>query len=77
MTNPTESAFPTWSRLYGEKPELDGDGLTKREHFAAMAMQGQLSNPAILERHGLEAKDVAKTAVDFADALIAALNKQP
>jgi hypothetical protein len=42
-------------------------GLTKREYFAAMAMQGLLSNPnTIFETH---------YAVIIADALIAELNK--
>jgi hypothetical protein len=45
-------------------------GLTVREHFAAMAMQGILAtqsrNPGALE--------TAKHAVDCADALIAALH---
>lgn len=44
-------------------------GLTKREAFAMAAMQGILSkNPVGAER-------VAETAVEQADALIAALNK--
>ena len=44
-------------------------GLTKREYFAAMAMQGMLSNTGInTESH------VAHYAVEFADALIERLN---
>jgi hypothetical protein len=42
-------------------------GLTKREYFAAMAMQGLLSNP----NTSFETRD----AVIIADALIAELNK--
>lgn len=50
----------------------DGMGLTKREYFAAMAMQGMLS-------HGFnnvitEAGEIAK-AVRLADALLAELEK--
>lgn len=45
-------------------------GLTKREHFAAMAMQGYLANYAGLE------KSLAELSVDMADALIAELNKE-
>lgn len=46
-------------------------GLTKREHFAAMAMQGIISN-------GAEMRDenIAGAAVALADALIEALNKE-
>lgn len=53
------------------------DGLTKREYFAALAMQGQMANEEILVRYGLYAADIARAAVAQADALIAALNKEP
>jgi len=46
-------------------------GLTKREHFAALAMQGFCAAPNM----GAGA-DVARLAVAFADELIAALNKE-
>ena len=39
MLNPNEPAFPA---LYGQTN--GADGLTKRELFAAMAMQGMLSD---------------------------------
>ena len=45
--------------------------LTKREYFAAMAMQGLLANPELTEDYVLIAKD----AVQMADALINALNE--
>lgn len=45
-------------------------GLTKREYFAAMAMQGMLA-----EGHD-SFRIVAKHAVDQADALIEELNKE-
>jgi hypothetical protein len=50
------------------------DGLTKREYFAAMAMQGVLSNDA----EGNVEWDysiIAKHCCKAADALIEALNK--
>ena len=47
-------------------------GLTKRELFAAMAMQAQLSNPAM----DWTSIYVAKAAVDYADALIKALSDE-
>ena len=45
-------------------------GLTKRELFAAMAMQGLSTNPR------LKTTDIARYAVETADALIAELNKE-
>ena len=52
-------------------------GLTKREHFAAMAMQGILcginSNVAEGEWHGWDCSDFAREAISTADALLAAL----
>ena len=58
-------------------------GLTKREYFAAMAMQGLLANARIAENMGKyedqisQAKQVviAKMAITNADALINELNK--
>jgi hypothetical protein len=47
-------------------------GLTKREYFAAMALQGIISN-----KDGLDIKieRIVESAVDTADALIEELNK--
>jgi hypothetical protein len=46
-------------------------GLTKREHFAALAMQGILSSDS-----GQGYEFVSSEAVTYADALIKALNKE-
>lgn len=43
-------------------------GLTKREYFAALALQGLLSNPTTFFPEN------AKRAVEFADSLIEELN---
>lgn len=57
-------------------------GLTKREYFAVMVMQGILAgNPPDIvneaEKQGLLTKDaVALISLEFADALIAALNTE-
>jgi nitrogenase subunit NifH len=47
-------------------------GLTKREYFAAMALQGIIAN-----KDGLDIKieRIVESAVDTADALIEELNK--
>lgn len=53
-----------------EPPEHRASGMTKREMIAAMAMQGLLSMDGISSTHPA---DVAKWAVEQADALLAAL----
>lgn len=64
------------------KYQIRETGLTKREYFAAMAMQGMLSNSkesdpssewvlSYATRH-----EIAKMSVEQADALVAELNKE-
>lgn len=56
------------------KEDLNVDseyGLTKREYFAAMAMQGLLANGNYITSYKL----LGEESVMFADALIAELNK--
>ena len=48
------------------------DGLTKREYFAAMAMQGMASS---WHNNDQDRQEVAKRSVKLADALITALNQ--
>lgn len=83
MTNGNDSAFQ-FSSIETEHTKEDGSkiwdmkyGLTKREQFAAMAMQGILSNPMVNElvkERGFNG--VADLAADHADALIESLNKK-
>lgn len=47
-------------------------GLTKREYFAGLAMQGSMAS--ITETFGGDAVNTAKRAVEYADALIQELN---
>lgn len=65
-------------------PELDPStckfnfpthGLTKREYFAAIAMNGCLSNEAPDYEH-LSPEGLATSAVKYADCLIKELNKK-
>ena len=49
------------------------DGLTKREHFAAMAMQGFISDEAWSRKVGMA--KLATLSVEAADALLAELEK--
>jgi hypothetical protein len=51
-------------------PEMGEWGLTKREYFAAMAMQG------IISKTGWGEEEAARHAVNCADALINALNNK-
>ena len=52
-------------------------GLTKREHFAAMAMQGLLSNPNLVHYSGTDDKAdrMRDMAVNYADGLLKALEE--
>lgn len=75
--NANEPAFP-WEQSPGNQNNL---GLTKREYFAAMAMQGLLSNPITKELvedcFGLEVpRRVAELALHAADALLAELERK-
>jgi hypothetical protein len=65
-TKKNESAFP----IIAEDYIIDG-GLTKREYFAGLAMQGLLG---VID-DGDTPSVVAKSAVMTADALIDELNK--
>ena len=76
MTNPNDPVSP----LRFIDSEYAERGLSKRELFAAMAMQGLLSNAVALELfnnvYGSEhVKRVAEASASWADALIAALNE--
>lgn len=61
MTNANEPAFPNEGTH-----QFAYNGLTKREYFAAMAMQGLLSNP----NWNLDEKYAATEAIGQADALL-------
>lgn len=49
------------------------DGLSKREYFAGLAMQGLLSNPGQIDTTNFEW--VAEHAVGYADKLLDTLSK--
>jgi len=73
-----EPAFPTTEIVIssvGTEHTQYIPGLTKREYFAAMAMQGILST----RKDGLRFSDIenlSEDAVLFADALLNGLNKE-
>lgn len=66
-TNSDENAFPV---MQGETFQPREWGLTKRELFAAMAMQGLCSDPDYPTGYAVT------EGVKLADALIAELNKE-
>lgn len=81
MSNAKEAAFPS-----SAKDDVSGqmhwnEGMTKREYFAAMAMQGMLCGFRVDERMTLQKINIAMNLlVEFsakhADALLAELEKQ-
>lgn len=64
--NPQQPSFP-----YEGSGMPDTIGISIRSHFASLAMQGMLSNPKAGSR-----QLICECAVEFADALIAELNKE-
>ena len=52
--------------------EYGHSGLTKREHFAGLAMQGMLTNPGDYSKP----EHVAHDAIMYADAILAALEQE-
>ena len=81
MTNPNDPAFVETKEQAddGIHAYIVRAGLTKREYFAAMAMQGIISGmqtravDSAAQRK--EWEGIARSAVLWADALIAELNK--
>ncbi len=65
--NGEDPAFPLWDDEMNTKQS----GLTKREEFAKAAMQGLASKEG-----NANAEFDTKLAVEYADALIVALNKE-
>lgn len=75
MNNSDMPAMPqTWVPDYGNKPPVTAAGLTKREHFAAMAMQGIIGSGNLIGDPDKEA--LAIHSVEYADALLAALEQK-
>ena len=79
-TKPNQPAFPVENFAFTNP---NGDGLTKREYFAGLALQGMLSNPKYITAATSAGRLVditasealAKSAVEAADVLIFALNE--
>ena len=80
MTDGNQSAFAIPHMIVDGHVGGGQDGLTKRELFAAMAMQGALANPeewpTRCDTTQKIAKECALLSCYLADALIAELNKE-
>ena len=78
MTHGNEPAQPTIEHD-NNGGTIQGFGLTKREHFAAMAMKGMYNNGVMTESGRIDRSPdgIARHAVQAADALIEALNLTP
>lgn len=50
-----------------------GEGMTMRQHYAGLAMQGLLATPRC---DGMKPSDLAEEALNYTDALIAELEKE-
>lgn len=75
MKNGEKPINPTELLVYGDGAYNSEkfSGLTKREYFAAMAMQGLLSNQGFTEDWEKDFQDGIKLAVISADALLKTL----
>lgn len=77
-TEPNHPSNPTENGLIydhsGSCINKENVGLTKREHFAAIAMQGLLSNNSVYQGYSTPQQQ-AELSLAHADALIEALNK--
>lgn len=75
MTNGNDFASPSHQDEYLGTPFMTG-GLTKREYFAAMALQGIIAAQRICET-GIDHEANAEASAKAADSLINALNEKP
>lgn len=75
MSKGKEPAYPSNDKT-GMDYTINHGGLTKRELFAAMAMQGLCANPETYAAASNASEDeIARWSVQQADALLAALER--
>lgn len=70
MKNSDRAARPVTE--HGNMPYEDFDGLTKREHYIGVALQGLLVNAG---RNGISIDDCHLKAIDVADKLLVELGE--
>lgn len=73
------SAFPTTGAMIWVDPitPIGFAGLSKREYFAGQAMAGMLAGLYARNEDGIYEAMVAHSSCDYADALLAELEKKP
>ena len=88
MENADKPIYPTTSQKINEteffeynlpNKEKQYSGLSKREYFAGLAMQGLISSfteKASNGRWGTEIKETIKCAIDYADELLKQLEEK-
>lgn len=76
MENNNQPAFPRPKQILGSGEDYHeipaAEGLTKREWFAGMALQGFISNSVFFQGYSSNS-DMARQAVDMADNLLSEL----
>lgn len=76
MSGANDPAFPQYDHLDGWSERISG-GMTKREYFAALAMQGALAGGQNVRVGNASIfPTLARVCVNFADALLAELAKE-
>jgi hypothetical protein len=58
-----------------EEPIVVANGLTKREYYAGLAMQGMLANPLIDKMTRRDKNRIVEVAIEHADELLNQLNQ--
>jgi hypothetical protein len=79
MTNSTEQPMPLTGEVYADNnvdKGICGLGLTKREHFALVAMQGLIARQRQTDDNNIIAADLAFDAVMLAEALLKELDEE-
>ena len=81
MKNSDKSAYPVsvssndCGDVFWSHDIEGGEGLTKREYFAGLAMQGFITGTEVPEGFSIAISGLATSSVEAADALLAELEK--
>ncbi|RZM79507.1 hypothetical protein [Leptolyngbya iicbica] len=76
MTIQTHDNVYPLSQRDAPEPWTVTQGLTRREHMAALAMQGLVAHYGYGEAPAINATEIAQWSVQLADALIQELNQE-
>ena len=71
-----DNIYPLYKRETPEEWKVTS-GMTKREHFAIVIMQGLVAHHGYGESHFSRGEEIARWAVQLADILIDKLNEPP